>query len=138
MMETNGGRSTHFHRRLVALVDQGLPDGSRATATEIARRANDLGWTISRSYISSLIKGKARNPTLASAEAIAAVFDIDPAYFFGSATESPGVAYSVVASAANDPRAAYGGLGDEIDDEKVKLVAEFAQYLQRKRGTGTD
>lgn len=121
-----------FQERLNALFERGLPDGTRATPTEVARRAREAGFQVSRPYIGQLRSGKARNPALTTIDALAAVFEVEPNYFFGRA-EMQGRAYDIAAAAADDPEAIIAGAGEELDEEGRGHLASYIQFLRSER-----
>lgn len=115
-----------------------MPDGSRATSSEVARRAQAAGFHVSRSYIGQLRKGTARNPAFATIRALATVFKVDANYFFGDPLPQ-GAAYEIAESAADDPKKSIlSGLGAELTEEELKQVANYGKFISSQRRTGSE
>lgn len=74
--------------RIKAVFARGLPDGTAATPTEVARRAQAAGHRISRPYVGQLRSGSATNPAFDTIVALAEVFQVDPSAFFPSRSPS--------------------------------------------------
>lgn len=59
------------------------PNGGKHTNVEVANFCRDhTGEPFSEEYVSQLRRGLRENPTMRNLEALAAFFDISPAYFF--------------------------------------------------------
>lgn len=84
MTEAGAGTERTLADRLDKLFETiRRPDGRKHSNAEVAAfcRAH-TGESCSREYISQLRKGKRDNPTKRNLEALAAFFDLSPAYFF--------------------------------------------------------
>ncbi len=71
---------------------------------------------ISKAYLSRLRHGKATNPGFTIIQALAEVFDVSPAYFFGEEDPSPNL--EDIAMRASD-----------LDDKGRKAISDILTYL---------
>ena len=103
-MDDDGASPTLAERLDHLFSVQGARKGREPTYREVATAIADRGGpTVSPSYIWQLRTGLKDNPTLKHLEALAAYFQVEPAYFFDASTAQRVDADRALSAAMADP-----------------------------------
>ncbi|MFB8005190.1 XRE family transcriptional regulator [Nocardia sp. NPDC056000] len=129
-----------FSERLEYLF-QTMPNarGHRYTADEIARRAAELGHSISAVYVSQLRSGLKQNPSLKHAAGLAAAFDVDIRFFTDDETWQRGrqeIEYLRLATAPDIEALAFRAI--DLSQQSLASLIDYLKFLRVQEGLPAD